>query len=69
MTNLDIKFMCPRCMGTGFDNTSANSGECIPCAGLGYIAKDKIDITSLQADIDKILRRLKKIMDKLEINE
>ena len=56
-------------MGTGFDNTSANSGECIPCAGLGYIAKDKIDITSLQADIDKILRRLKKIMDKLELTD
>jgi hypothetical protein len=56
-------------MGTGYDSTSANPGSCLPCAGLGYIAKDKIDITSLQADIDKILRRLKKIMDKLEITE
>ena len=73
MTDADIKIKCSRCLGTGSDNNNRDSEGnpavefCIPCNGVGYIAKDKIDTTDIMADLDKCKKRLKKIMDKLEL--
>lgn len=75
MANPTIPGRCGRCIGTGVDdNTKDNDGNpalipCASCGGSGNVANGMIDLTDLQADMDKVLRRLKKIMDKLEVTE
>ncbi len=69
MVDLNIKRRCSRCLGTGIDDNITPSKSCDACGGDGFFEFDKIDITELQRDIDKILRRLKKIMDKLAIED
>jgi len=65
--------ICPECNGTrerppipdgqgGFLDTQ----ECLTCNNIGYIAIGKMGSGS---QIDKILRRLKKIMKKLNIED
>ena len=69
MSDLKIKYRCARCLGTGIDDNLDPPEYCSACEGNGFYERDKIDITDLQSDIDKILHRLKKIMDKLDIGE
>jgi len=72
---LEIKVMCNSCLGTGINPGRHLEGEvmvpdtgpCPSCAGLGKMTMSEIDFTAIDTDIKKILRRLKKIMDKLEV--
>ena len=73
---LNIKSDCPNCNGTGIspnkklvDGVQVPEGPCPTCESIGIITKLTIDFTEVQGDLDKILRRLKKIMDKLEVGE
>ena len=72
-TELQVKKICYACGGSGRVDEwieEVNVGkDCIVCSGTGKLTSEIIDITDLQADITKILRRLKKIMDKLEIGD
>jgi excinuclease UvrABC ATPase subunit len=75
MAKLNIKGRCGRCTGTGIDDNQKDAEgspiteSCTSCDGTGLVNNGEIDTTELQADVDKILRRTKKIMDKLEITE
>ena len=64
-----IKKKCSRCLGTGIDTNMTPPGVCISCEGSGYYGADFVDVTELAEDVDKCKRRLKKIMDKLEISD
>ena len=58
MSTGEIEVRCPNCGGLG----------CTLCTD-GKYTISTIDITDIMADLDKCKKRLKKIMDKLEINE
>jgi DnaJ-class molecular chaperone len=60
---------CPKCEGDGNVPVGESTGLCNRCGGDGQIERGFIDSESLEADIAKCLRRLKKIMDKLDITE
>jgi len=69
---------CARCKGTGkslelIDSANPSLGTedkiCINCNGDGFIKWGDLDVTEIMTDLDKCKRRLKKIMDKLEIND
>lgn len=66
---LGIKVRCSRCNGTGADDNGEVVVSCVPCGGSGFTGTDFVDGTELQADVDKCLRRLKKIMDFLGVND
>lgn len=73
---------CPLCNGTGITPVAAGTPPfcCVMCKGTGQIQSQTVDgaeqeaseiakLDALQADVTKCLRRLKKILDKLEITE
>jgi DnaJ-class molecular chaperone len=64
-----IKKLCSRCRGSGTDNNVDPPISCEACGGTGYFNGDMIDVSELAADVDICKRRLRKIMDKLEIKE
>jgi hypothetical protein len=69
-TWIPVRRKCVVCGGDGI--FTSPSGDSIPCPssceGTGYCDTGMaVDITDLQADMTKALRRIKKIMDKLEI--
>jgi len=62
---------CPRCTGLGKYTEGTTSGSvvtdpCNICGGSGYVPVGRVDGAE---HFDKILKRLKKIMDKLEVTE
>jgi excinuclease UvrABC ATPase subunit len=74
MSTLDIKRLCGKCKGMGLmlsevDGVPGPEVPCDSCAGEGAYEDMVLDTTELQADINKCLHRLKKIMDKLEIGD
>lgn len=61
---------CPKCHGTGILAVGeSGSDPCNRCNGDGQLVIGLVDSTSLEEDVTKCLRRLKKIMDKLEVND
>jgi DnaJ-class molecular chaperone len=62
-TDFDITTKCHRCNGTGIGTPD---GACPSCSGAGFVTTSVIRSSDA---IDKILHRLKKIMDKLEIGD
>ena len=72
MADVDIKVRCPRCLGTGSDdNNKDNEGNplvesCIPCNGVGYVAKDKVDTTDIMAELDYIHGKVTAIWNKIK---
>jgi len=55
MSDANLKTRCSRCLGTGIDRDGEVPVPCTPCAGTGYVSKDKIDtteITEKNEDID-----------------
>jgi len=72
MADVDIKVRCPRCLGTGSDDNNRDSEgnpiveSCIPCNGVGYIAKDKIDTTDIMAELDYIHGKVTAIWNKIK---
>lgn len=71
MNFLIVQNECRRCMGTGTSQTVLKTGEtttedpCPQCNGAGFNTIGRIT----GDDLDKILRRLKKIMDALSVVE
>lgn len=71
--------VCTSCEGTGYNVPVAASlryGACTVCRGSGvtppmrlhvHLAEISLNVASLQADVEKCLNRLRKILDKLEI--
>ena len=74
MSEATIKQTCRVCEGTGkVSNKLSWEGNpieenCLPCNGIGYLLSI-LDTTDIMTDLDKCKRRLKKIMDKLEIGD
>jgi len=72
MTDADIKIKCSRCLGTGSDDNNRDSEgnpiveSCIPCNGVGYIAKDKVDTTDIMAELDYIHGKVTAIWNKIK---
>jgi DnaJ-class molecular chaperone len=64
-----IKSDCPKCKGTGIIDVALGTGPCMRCGGDGKQEFGDLISTDLEADVTKCLRRLKKIMDKLEVND
>ena len=58
MATGEIEVICPNCGGLG----------CTLCVD-GKITASVMNTTDIMADLDKCKKRLKKIMDKLEITE
>jgi DnaJ-class molecular chaperone len=58
---------CPKCHGTGVISVGEGTIPCNRCVGDGQLEIGLIDSTALEADVAKCLRRLKKIMDKLDL--
>jgi DnaJ-class molecular chaperone len=69
--NMDarIKKICSRCRGTKVDDNINPPAPCSSCEATGYTNGDVVELTELSDDITICKRRLKKIMDKLEITE
>jgi hypothetical protein len=65
--------ICGRCLGTKVVSASNDEGTieipCESCGATGYFEVGNLDVTDLQTDITKCLRRLKKLMDKLEVTD
>jgi DnaJ-class molecular chaperone len=60
---------CPKCKGTGLLFTGETTIPCNRCTGDGQIETGLVDDTELRVDVTKCLRRLKKIMDHLGLND
>ncbi len=66
--------ICSRCQGVGTEIIHTSKGgtqeiTCMGCAGAGKTEIYELDIENLQADINKCLLRLKKIMKKIGVWE
>lgn len=71
---MQIKMLCSACQGTGHDVRNSEPPvqyECRHCDGVGYHTIDLIgnELADMQTDITKILRRVKKLMDKLAVED
>lgn len=69
MVNLITKIKCSRCNGTGIDNNVIPNIQCLSCDGVGFVQSEVIDITVLINELDWIKKKIKKILNKLEIPE
>lgn len=70
-----LAIKCNRCSGTGTDDNiqnpdgSVTPGNCLICGGDGYIESALIDTTEVTAELDWIKKKIKKILQKLEIEK
>ena len=70
-----LKIKCGRCGGTGTDeNVRDQNGNVVPqsctsCGGIGYVELGLMDMTVVIEDLAICKRRLRKILDKLEIED
>jgi hypothetical protein len=73
-----IKVKCNICSGDGIVESINGNVPCVPCSGTGWLFHSQVEgaeqidalttkVDTLQTDVTKCLRRLKKIMDKLEV--
>ena len=75
MKTQNITIKCGRCNGTGIDdNKRDENGNIIPesctsCGGDGYIESALIDVTEVMDLLDWIKKKIKKILQKLELPE
>ena len=69
MSTLFISGKCQRCLGTGMDNNVSPSITCVSCGGTGYIGEAKIDSTEMMNELDWLKKKIKKILQKLDIPE
>ncbi len=75
MSEANIKRICPLCKGVGTYTDHDEYGNPLPdtlcreCNGDGGKEDYKLDTTEIMDDLDKCKKRLKKIMDKLEITD
>lgn len=71
MTELSVRVKCSRCLGTGIDNndTANPNTSCTACGGTGYIQSESIDISAITDELDWIHKKIKKILNKLDIPE
>ena len=76
MSEVTLNGICATCSGTGIQDAGQDnqgnpvpSKTCLACNGTGKLPMGVLDTTDLKDDLDKIKRRLKKIMDKLEIGD
>jgi DnaJ-class molecular chaperone len=67
---------CPKCYGTGICNTynaiteeTTVEDPCVNCSGQGYFEDGKIDTTEIMDKLDWLKKKVKKILDKLEVPE
>jgi len=74
----DIKTytMCPRCLGAGIYTTEdpvthvpVVEDPCTNCNGEGYFEAGKMVTTEIMDELDWIKKKIKKILNKLEIEE
>jgi len=69
-----LSVKCPRCGGTGthkvfnLDNVIVDE-NCTLCLGVGTIACGNVDVTDLMDELDWIKKKIKKILQKLDIPE
>lgn len=70
-----VYIKCPHCNGTGKSNIAGDLDKegilrnCPKCQGEGYYVSGKIDTTDIMADLVVCKRKLKKLMDKLEVGD
>ena len=72
MTEMLIQIKCSRCGGTGTDRNYIVNGVVVPvscgvCAGTGYVASAKTDITSLMDQFASLDKKVQLIVDSLKI--
>ena len=58
---------CTECNATGYNDGESQVDDTLDDVTLSAIAALEVKVDALQIDITKCLRRLKKIMDKLEV--
>jgi len=69
MTNQKFSIKCPRCLGTGSDSNVTPPILCDACSGTGYIDSALIDTTEITNELNWLKKKIKKILQKLEISE
>ena len=75
MKTQDITIKCGRCNGTGIDDNAVDEEgnpipeSCISCGGDGFIESGLLDVTEVMNELDWIKKKIKKILNKLEIDE
>lgn len=69
MTQASIKVKCNRCLGTGLDDNVTPPAECEGCGGDGWVEVDAVDTTAIMEELDWLHKKVKKILNKLEIEE
>ncbi len=78
MSELKTYRKCPRCLGTGVFTTAdpipddpyaPDEDPCTSCLGTGYLEVGKVDSTDITDELDWIKKKIKKILNKLEIPE
>ena len=72
----DVSTECERCQGTGIHTDRGVNGQpdvnenpCIVCNGKGFIKSGIIDTTGIMNELDWLKKKIKKILQKLEILE
>lgn len=72
MTDADVKVRCPRCLGTGQEESGSppTPRPCTGCGGTGYTRKDKIDTTEIiaeeeatNANVDEVESKVDKLLE------
>lgn len=69
MTTQTLSIKCTRCNGTGIDDNLNPPASCLICGGDGYVQSSLIDTTELMNELDWLKKKIKKILQKLEIPE
>ena len=66
---MDSIVFCSKCKGTGTVPVGEGTAPCNRCSGDGQVTIGSVDSSDLEDDIATILKRLKKIMEKLEVKD
>jgi len=73
MDKLTTYTICQRCLGTGINGGNIPPGvdenPCSNCKGTGYVNEGIIDFTLVMTELDWIKKKIKKILNKLDIPE
>ena len=75
MAILTIQMPCGRCGGSGSDDNRKDAEdnpivvECSSCGGTGLLDNAKMDVSVITDELDWLKKKVKKILQKLEIPE
>jgi hypothetical protein len=69
MSETTIQIKCTRCLGTGIDDNLMPPGPCMACGGDGLVGSAVVDTTDIMDELDWLKKKIKKILNQLEIPE